>query len=61
MGIQSFIPDVLHVFHLGAYQRSFGSIIKYLTHHKLPGSIDENIEVVWSEIKAAYEALFQAS
>lgn len=56
VGISAFIPDALHTMHLGVYQRAFGSVLKYLTHFKLPHGTDENVSVVWTELKAKYEA-----
>jgi hypothetical protein len=56
VGISAFIPDILHCIHLGAYQRAFGSILKYLTHYKLSGNVEANLAQVWAEIQAAYQA-----
>lgn len=54
VGITSFVPDVMHVLHLGVYQYVFGSILKYLTHVFLPGTQQENLRTVWEMIKEGY-------
>ena len=56
VGISAFIPDVLHVAHLGVYRRIYGSVLKYLTHRKLAESVETNVARVWVEIQAAYQA-----
>ena len=55
MGIVSYILDAMRVLHLGCYQKVYGSILKYLSHHHLPGSPDENAQVLWSTIKRYYK------
>ena len=58
MGIQSYIPDAMHVLHLGCYQRVFGSVLHYMTHHHLPGSPEENVQQVWGRILQYYREPF---
>ena len=55
VGIQNYVPDVLHVLHLGVYQYLFGSILKYLTHYALDQRPEQNMDRVWSRIKQAYK------
>ena len=38
VGITAFIPDVLHVFHIGCYQYAFARILIVLSHHVMPES-----------------------
>ena len=57
MGIESYIPDAMHVLHLGCYQKVFGSILQYITHHHLPGNPDDNVEQVWEKICKYYKEL----
>lgn len=57
VGISAFVPDALHTMHLGVYQRCFGSVLLYLTHHKLPHGAERNLNMVWSELKLQYEAV----
>ena len=54
VGIQQFHPDLMHCKHLGTDQFFFGSVLKFLTHHLLPGTPDENLEQIWGSIQDAY-------
>ena len=38
--------DLMHTKHLGVDQYYYGSVLKFLTHHLLPASPDENMETV---------------
>jgi hypothetical protein len=54
VGIQQVHPDLMHTKHLGVDQYYFGSVLKFLTHHLLPGSPAENLEVIWVHIQEGY-------
>ena len=54
LSILNFVPDVMHVLHLGVYMYFFGSVLKYLTHHIMDGDPDINIETLYSQIKQLY-------
>ena len=56
ISILNFIPDIMHVLHLGAFQYFFGSVLKYLTHHFLRGDPNDNIVRVYLLIKEQYKA-----
>ena len=53
-GIETFAPDIMHTMHLGTYRYFFGSVLKYLTHHVLPGPQRENLATVWAKIREGY-------
>ena len=55
LGIMSWMPDMMHCLHLGCYQYAFASLLKLLTHYTLPGSHDDNCEMVWREVKQYYK------
>ena len=55
LGIEQYMPDLMHVLHLGCYQYVFGSVMALLTHHHMPGSPDKNAEVLWGHIKQFYK------
>lgn len=57
MGISAFIPDIMHCVYLGAYQYCFGSIIQYLSHHKLHGSPDQNCLQLWQDLRDVYKEM----
>ena len=46
VGITTFIPDVMHVLHLGCYQYVFGSELKYVSHHAMGGNVADNLNRV---------------
>ena len=56
VGIYNYIPDVMHCKHLGTDSYYFGSILVYLIHYIMPGSVDDNLETIWGEIKLYYQA-----
>lgn len=53
--LSSFIPDIMHVCHLGIYQYVFASILKWLVCDKLPGTQLENLDLVWNKIQEGYQ------
>ena len=55
VSISSFIPDVLHVTHLGVYQWCFGSILHYLTKYVMRDSAVKNLETIWQIVKQVYK------
>eukprot|EP00969_Alexandrium_andersonii_P263271 11637414-Alexandrium_andersonii.AAC.1 len=57
LGVLGFVPDLMHVLHLGCYQWALGSVLKYLVYHHMPGSPAENLGTVWKLIQEAYQAL----
>ena len=46
-GILTYIPDVLHVKHLGTDQSYYASVVHLLTHYHMPGDPDENLNVIF--------------
>lgn len=56
-GIQAFVPDYMHTKHLGTDQYLVASVLMYLCTEVLPGSADENLGVVWKDIKKQYAEL----
>lgn len=56
VGITSFVPDVMHVFHLGIYQYLFGSVLKYLVYEAMVGSRNHNLQQLWGMIQDGYKA-----
>ena len=50
----NFIPDVMHVMHLGVYQYFFGSVLKFITHHVMGGSPRDNAASLFGELKIQY-------
>ena len=55
MGVLAFIPDIMHTLHLGCYCWIFGSILKFCTHHIMPGSCQANLEALWLKIDEYYK------
>jgi hypothetical protein len=53
-GICNYLPDVLHCKWLGADQYYLGSTLALLTHHSMPQSPQENLQVVMQSIREAY-------
>lgn len=56
VSITTYVPDMMHCFHLGAYQYAFGSILKFLTHEVLAGRKEDNLQQVWECISTYYRA-----
>ena len=54
--ILSLSMDMMHVKWLGVDSYYIGSVLSYLIDMKLPGSPQENLTRLWSEIKAGYAA-----
>ena len=55
VGIKAFVPDVMHVLHLGTYQYFFGSVLHYLTTMIMPESPQSNLAKIWTHIKTFYK------
>jgi hypothetical protein len=56
VSILNFIPDVMHVMHIGIYQWFYGSVLKLLIFHLIPGTLDNSLDQVWDQIKHFYQA-----
>ena len=61
LGIEQYMPDLMHVLHLGCYQYVFASVMTLLTHYHMPQTPDKNVEVLWAHIKQAYKVSFTDS
>ena len=55
VSIHNFVPDVMHILHLGCYSYFFGSVLKLLTHHTMSGNHVANLTVLWGDIKDSYK------
>ena len=55
-GLSLFRPDWMHVKSLGTDSNLLGSCIAYMAKEVLPGSIDENVALMWEDISAHYRA-----
>ena len=55
--ILSFYPDWMHCKSLGIDKPLLGSTLYVLVHYILPGSVEENLAVVWRDIEAIYDEL----
>ena len=55
--ILSFYPDWMHCKALGIDKPLLGSTLYVLVHYILPGSVEENLAVVWRDIEAIYDEL----
>ena len=55
--ILSFYPDWMHCKSLGIDKPLLGSTLYVLVHYVLPGSVEENLAVVWRDIEAGYDEL----
>ena len=53
--IPSFHPDRMHCKHLGIDKHLLGSVLYVLVHYILPGTVEENLEVVWRDIESVYQ------
>lgn len=56
-GVLLFIPDVMHTLHLGVYQYYMGSVLEMLTLFMLPGSAQDNMDIVWGMVLKFYKDL----
>ncbi len=54
VGVLTYIPDILHTMHLGCYQYVFGSILQFLTDHRMGGNKEETLSRIWNKIKEGY-------
>ena len=54
-GIDLLFPDLMHCKHLGTDQVLLGSILTWLIKHYLPGSVADNLELVWTYIQTWYK------
>ena len=52
--IHYYIPDTLHCKNVGSDATFVGSVIRFLTHHLLPGTPDENLTTVQRQLKFEY-------
>ena len=57
VSILSFYPDWMHCKSLGIDKPLLGSTLYVLVHYILPGSVEENLAVVWRDIEAGYDEL----
>ena len=55
--ILSFHPDWMHCKSLGIDKPLLGSSLYVLVHHVLPGTVEENLAVVWRDIEQTYDEL----
>ena len=55
--ILSFYPDWMHCKSLGIDKPLLGSTLYVLVHYILPGSVEENLAVVWRDIEDGYDEL----
>ena len=55
--ILSFYPDWMHCKSLGIDKPLLGSTLYVLVHYILPGSVEENLAVVWRDIESTYDEL----
>ena len=53
----NYIPDIMHCKCLGSDAVFLGSILRYMTHHFMPGTPDVNLREILSGLKAAYTEL----
>ena len=59
--ILSFYPDWMHCKSLGIDKPLLGSVLYILIHFILPGTVDENLQLVWDDIQIEYEYLGSAN
>ena len=57
VSISSVLPDILHCKHLGSDTYFYASTLTLLTHHMLPGTPENNLGLIWPEIKAQGKVL----
>lgn len=55
-GILTYLPDVMHMLHLGVYQYFMGSVLELLVYYIMPDSPESNLSVVWDMIRNVYKA-----
>lgn len=56
VGINTACPDLMHCKHAGTDSYVLGSILRWLTHHKMTGTPDANMKRLWPLIKIGYTA-----
>ncbi len=56
VSILSVCPDFLHTKHLGTDCYFYGSVLKFMSHHLLPGTPEENLGTIWQQVKQFYQA-----
>ena len=54
-GLDLLFPDMMHTKHLGTDQLLLGSSLTWLVKHYLPGTVTENLEMVWEFIQAWFK------
>ena len=54
VGVCNVSQDVMHTKHGGTDAYFYGSVLKYMTHHWLAGTIDRNLKTVWAILKSSY-------
>ena len=55
VSVTSYIPDVMHALHLGAYQYAFGSVLQYLTRHIMDDTPGNNLSQIWTHVDHYYK------
>ena len=55
LSISSYVPDILHTLHIGAYQYAFGSVLHFLTKTVMPESPEKNLDKLWEMIQHFYK------
>ena len=55
VGINTYIPDVMHCKYLGSDKSFCGSVIKNLITYILPGSEKDNLKTIWYDIVREYK------
>ena len=56
-GLDVVSPDLMHCKHLGTDQVLLGSVLTWLIKHYLPGTIAQNLTMVWEFIQTWYKDL----
>ena len=54
VNIKMYVPDALHVLHLGAYMYFYGSILEYMTKFAMADTPENNLTRIWDKIKEYY-------
>ena len=53
--ILSFYPDWMHCKSLGIDKPLLGSTLWLLIHYVLPGTVEDNLQIVWDQVQKEYE------
>ena len=56
VGISVFIPDILHVKHLGTDAYDLGGLLALLVKYVMPGTQKDNLATLWIAIEIAYKS-----